>query len=289
MRLASVAMIDDSTAVRPVAALVRACHPEPTAAVTAFAVILAAVARNDVFTCAVVGAAVLCGQLVIGWSNDRLDVTRDRAAGRLDKPFATGALSQRVLDGALAAALAGVLVCSVLLGWRAGLANVWVVAWGVAYNLGLKATSVSWVPYALAFGALPAVATLALNRPRWAGLWVLAAGALLGIAANLTNALPDLVADAGSDVRGLPHRLGAVRSLVLAAALLSTVTVLVVFGPPGAPRPLSWIGLVFVPVLVMLGLRAALRAPASRVSFLGIIAITAIDLILLVATARGLR
>lgn len=282
-------VVTPATRVGAAAALIRACHPEPTAAVTAFGLMLAALARNSVCTCAVVGLAVLCGQLVIGWSNDRIDVERDAAAGRLDKPFATGALSSRLLDGALGAAVAGVALCWVLLGWRAGLANVWVVGWGIAYNLGLKATLASWVPYALAFGALPVLATLASERPRWAPAWLIAAGALLGVAANLTNALPDLAADADTGVHGLPHRLGAVRSLLLAAALLWAVTLLVVFGPLNAPQPLSWAALVVVPVLVVLGLRSALRAPASRVSFFGILALTAIDLALLIATARGLR
>lgn len=288
-RPAQSSVADPADRVGAAATLIRACHPEPTAAVTAFAVVLAALARNSAWTCTVVGLAVLCGQLVIGWSNDRIDVERDAAAGRLDKPFATGALSSRLLDAALAVAVAGVALCAILLGWRAGLANVWVVGWGVAYNLGLKATLASWVPYALAFGALPALGTLASERPRWAPAWVIAAGALLGVAANLTNALPDLVADADAGVHGLPHRLGAVRSLVLASALLGAVTVLVVFGPPGAPQPLSWAALAVVPMLVLLGLRSALRSPASRVSFFGILALTSINLVLLIATAQGLR
>jgi 4-hydroxybenzoate polyprenyltransferase len=282
-------MTDYAPPARPVTALIRASHPEPTVAVTAFALILAGVARNDAGTVFTVGLAVLFGQLVIGWSNDRLDVGRDAAAGRADKPLATGDLSPGLVDGALAVAAAGALVCSFALGWRAGAASVWVVGWGVAYNLGLKATVASWVPYALAFGALPAVATLALYTPRWPPLWVIGAGALLGVAANLTNALPDLVDDAHTGVRGLPHRLGARRSLLLAAALLCAVTALVVFGPMGAPRPVSWCALVAVPTVVLIGLRSALRAPASRVSFIGILAITTVNLVLLVATAGGLR
>ena len=37
---------------------------------------------------ALVTAAVLCGQLSIGWSNDLVDLARDRAVGRRDKPLA---------------------------------------------------------------------------------------------------------------------------------------------------------------------------------------------------------
>ena len=270
-------------------ALVRACHPEPTVAVTAFAATLAAVARTPLTTWFAVIVAVLAGQLVIGWSNDLIDASRDRIAGRADKPMATGSLTAAVLGRALLGAVLVVLVASALLGWRAGLANLWIVGWGVAYNAGLKATALSWLPYAAAFGALPAVATLALPAARLPGLWVVAAGALLGVAANLTNALPDLVDDERTGVRGLPHRLGARWSLRTAAVLLVVVTVLVVFGPPGDPRPVGWIGLVVVLGIVAGWLRQALGAPASRTAFVGIMVITGIDLVLLVLSRSGLR
>lgn len=270
-------------------ALVRASHPQPSAAVTAFAVILAAVAGNPALVCLAVGGAVLAGQLVIGWSNDLSDAARDRVSGRADKPLANGSLDADTLRRALLGAVAAVAVLSGLLGWRAGLANLWVVGWGVAYNLGLKSTVVSWLPYAAAFGTLPSVATLALETPRWPGGWAMIAGALLGISANLTNALPDLVDDERTGVRGLPHRLGPSRSLLLAASLLMLVTVLVVFGPAGGPRTVGWAGLVVVMTVVGVWLRAALRAPASRVTFAGLIGITAVDVVLLAATASGLR
>lgn len=266
----------------------RACHPEPTVAVTLFAAVLAARAGDPFATVLGVAVAVLAGQLSIGWSNDRLDAARDARSGRADKPVATGELPARVVDVAIGVAVVATIVFSVLLGWRAGLANLWVLGWGLLYNLGLKATRWSWVPYAAAFGALPAVATYALPDPSAPALWVVAAGALLGVAANLTNALPDLADDARTGVRGLPHRLGARRSLVLAAGLLVLVTVCVVFGPAGWPGLFGWVAAVVVAALVMGGLRSALRRPAARASFVGIIVITALDLAVLVVTAERL-
>lgn len=275
---------------RPTAALlVAASHPGPCVAVTAFATALGAVAGNSRSGCAVIAAAVLAGQLSIGWSNDRIDAARDARANRSDKPVATGLLPTRVIDLAIIAVLVAELPLSVLLGWPSAAINLFTIACGWAYNLGLKASWWSWAPYALAFGALPAITTTTLPDPRLPGLWVMAGGALLGVAANLTNALPDLVDDEENGVRGLPHRLGAAKSLALAAALLLAASLLVVFGPARTPEPIAWGGLIVVSALVAAGLPRVLRVPASRASFAGIIAITAIDVVLIVLTGDSLR
>ncbi|MGW1667157.1 UbiA family prenyltransferase, partial [Streptomyces microflavus] len=62
--------------------LLLACHPVPTVAVTALVTALAAAAGRDAEGCALVGAAVLSGQLSVGWCNDAVDAARDRAAAR---------------------------------------------------------------------------------------------------------------------------------------------------------------------------------------------------------------
>ena len=62
---------------------------------------LAAAADLDAPRIALVVAAVLAGQLSIGWLNDVLDAERDRTAGRADKPVAAGAVSRRRSSGGL--------------------------------------------------------------------------------------------------------------------------------------------------------------------------------------------
>ncbi len=139
--------------------------PVPTVAVTAMGTVLVVSAGNDVAT-VVVARAVLTGQLSIGWSNDLVDVRRDAASGRRDKPLATGAVSPRVVAAATAVATTVTVVSSLALGWRAGLAQLCVVASGWVYNYPLKSTPLSPLPFFVAFGTLPAVATLALSdRP----------------------------------------------------------------------------------------------------------------------------
>lgn len=270
-------------------ALARACHPAPTVAVTGFATVLASAAGNSARTCLLLAIAVLAGQLSIGWSNDRLDVARDRAVGREDKPLATGELALRQADLAIAAALAVTIAFSLSLGWRAGLVHLGAVGCGWLYNLWAKGTVVSWLPYAAAFAALPAIATLA--RPAHPGPagWVLGAGALLGVTGHLTNALPDLAGDLRTGIVGLPHRLGARRSLRLAAALLVGATALIVFGPSGAVGPLGWAALAAGVAAGAGTARLAEVGPASRAAFYGILLSIAIDLAVIVVSGHQLR
>ena len=117
-----------------------------------------------------------------------------------------------------------------MLGPRAGGASLLIVLGGWAYNAGLKATWWSWLPYAVAFGALPAVATLARPShpaPAW---WAVAAGALLGVAAHLANVAPDLADDLATGVRGFPHRLGVRGTAVFGPALLAAAGIVIFAG-----------------------------------------------------------
>ena len=268
-----------------VGAFVRASHPEPTAAVTALMTALA-VSAGQGWRAVVTGLALLSGQLSIGWSNDWLDVARDRRSGRDDKPAAHDDVSPGALRSAALLAATACVPLSLLMSPAAGALHLAAVASGWAYNLKAKATALSWVPYALSFGALPSVVTLALPGRPLAPLWATAAGALLGIGAHLANALPDLEDDLATGVRGLPHRLGRTRSAALSAVLLLATTVLLVVGP-GRPGPAR---------LAALGLAAAITAgalvraahPGSRAVFRGVLAVAVVDVALLLASGSSL-
>ncbi|WP_409483032.1 UbiA family prenyltransferase [Arsenicicoccus dermatophilus] len=188
--------------------LAATCHLGPTVLVTGLATALAAGRGQPPRRVALISAAVLAGQLTIGWSNDLLDADRDRRAGRLDKPLALDPTARRPVLLALGAAGGACLLLSGRCGGRAGLVHVvLVVGSGWAYNAGLKRSTASILPYAVAFGGLPHVVTLADRRdPAPAAAWQTAAGALLGSAAHLLNALPDLRDDAATGVHGYPHR-----------------------------------------------------------------------------------
>lgn len=259
--------------------LLRAAHLGPTVAVTLVVALLALATDLEAPAAVVVVGAVLAGQLTIGWGNDLVDAGRDQAVGRADKPLAAGELDRRLVLRCLAAAAVACVVLSLLAGWRSGLVHLLVgVASGHAYNLGLKATAWSWLPYALAFGTLPSVVTLAGDSPAWAPAWMAATAAALGVGAHFLNALPDLADDARTGVRGLPHRLGATWSRLLATLLLVGGSLAAVLGPAGAPR--SW-ALVALGVVLVLGVVAL--AGRGKAPFRAAMLIALVDVALLVA------
>lgn len=260
------------------AGLLRASHPGPGVAVTVVLTAYGVSAGLDPARVVLVTAGVLAGQLSIGWSNDLADAARDRSVGRPDKPLATGELSTATARLACALAVVATVVLSLSWGLVAGLLHLGCVAAGWAYNLGLKATVVSWLPYAVAFGGYPVVVTLAVpgaGPPPWN---VVAAGALLGVGAHLVNVLPDLADDEATGIRGLPHRLGHRRASWSAVGSLATATVLLVLGVSDAvPAAVLALVLATVVVLVTVTLVAQGRTP-----FRAALGIALVDVVLLV-------
>ncbi|HVC66081.1 MAG TPA: UbiA family prenyltransferase [Acidimicrobiales bacterium] len=209
------------------AGLVRACHLQPTLAVVTVTTALAALAGRGPAGCTVVALAVLAGQLSTGWSNDWFDAGRDRDVGRIDKPIVAGDVSVGVVRAAACTALVATLPLSLLSGWRAAAVHVLAVASAWSYNLGLKATVVSPLPYAVSFGLLPAFVTLGLPHHPWPRPAVMAATALLGVGAHFVNTLADREDDARSGIAGLPQRMSARGALFTGVALLTSCAVMI--------------------------------------------------------------
>jgi 4-hydroxybenzoate polyprenyltransferase len=216
--------------------LLRACHFQPTVAVTALTGVLALVAGRGLGTVAVV-AAVLAGQLSVGWSNDWIDRDRDQQAGRIDKPIVAGAVSAVMVERAAITALVLTVPLSLLSGWRASSVHLVAVLAAWAYNLGLKRTTFSAACYLLAFGLLPAFVTLGLPGHPWPPAWSMTAAALLGAGAHFVNGLADRDADLRAGVNGLPQRMSYRGALLVGISLLGVALLLVGLGPPGRPPP----------------------------------------------------
>ncbi len=267
--------------------LAGACHPGPTVVVTALSTALAAGAGGSAARTALVGLAVLAGQLSIGWSNDWIDAARDRAVARTDKPVAAGSVPVEVVRRAALLALVAVTALSVTLGMRAAAVHlIAVVGSGWAYNLWLKRTWASWVPYVVCFGLLPSVITPALPGQTWPPVWAGAAGALLGFGAHLANVLPDLAADAATGVSGFPHRIGRTRTAILAPVALSAATGCVAAGVPGTA---AWVVLAVAVVIAGVAAVIALTRTHSRWPFRLTLVIAVLDVALLVAAGARLR
>lgn len=269
-----------SGAVRAVTAMALATHLGPTVAVTAVATLLAVASGVGPGRTVLVGLAVLAGQASIGWSNDWLDAGRDAAVARADKPTVQGLVTPARLRAAALAAVALAVVLSLALGPAPGVLLLGVVAGGWAYNAGLKRTAGSLLPYLVAFGLLPAGVVAAAPGTPVAPWWLVAAGALLGGAAHLANVAPDLEDDAATGVRGLPHRLGATTSALVAAGLLGAASLVLVLGPAGPPSVAGWVALVVaVPALVVAALAGTERFRSA--AFPAVMLLTVVDVVLL--------
>jgi 4-hydroxybenzoate polyprenyltransferase len=260
----------------PAGALLAACHPLPGVAVTVFAVAWAASWGLPAGRVALVGLAILTGQLVTGWSNDAVDAGRDTAAGRPDKPIASGSIGRRpVLVAAVLSGLACV-VASLALGPLPAVLHLVAVGAALAYNLGLKATAVSPLPYALAFGLLPAIATTAGDPSRWPPAGVIAAAALLGVAAHFANTVGDTEADALTGVRGLPQLIGPRASLVVTAVLVGAGAVVLLLAA-GRPGPVGLAVLAGGALLALVSAGLVLGGRGHRLAFrLTLLAVAAV-------------
>ena len=258
--------------------LLRASHPGPTLAVTAVATALAASAGLGARSVAV-AAAFLSGQLSVGWSNDWVDAGRDEAVGRPDKPVAQGLLTPATVRVAALLALLACVPLSLLVGTWAGAAHLVAVASAWQYNVHLKATVLSWAPYAVSFGLVPSIAVLGLPGHPLAPAWATAGGALLGVGAHLANVLPDLEDDAATGVRGLPHRLGRTRASLLSGVALVGATAALTLGPSQDPAGLLVV--LLAGVVFAVGLRRGAAFGAS-------IAVALLDVALLVLRGSSL-
>lgn len=213
----------------PVRGLIVGCHPGPTLVVTAAVTALAAALGRGLAGCLAVFLAVLAGQLSTGWANDARDGERDVRSLRWEKPVVRGWVTTRALWFASGAAAVACVPLSFLAGgWIGGAAHLVAVASASAYNLWLKTTPWSFLPYMVSFGMVAPFLTFGLTPPHPPAVWAVAALSLLGLGAHLANGIPDIAADRASDSEGVVGRLGERPSAILALlALLAAAGLLV--------------------------------------------------------------
>jgi protoheme IX farnesyltransferase len=242
-----------------------------------------AITGRDASGVAAVAATVAASQLAVGWHNDWLDAERDAFAGRRDKPVAAGYVSRRVVGISALVAAMGMVALAFLSGFPAALVGIVGMFSALAYNWPLKFTILSVLPYIISFAALPAFIVLGLPEAPTPPLWLLGGGAALGVGAHFANVIPDLDADARTGIQGLPHRLGATWSTVASAVFLAVASALLVFGPTGSPSSWALAGLGVTVAVLLTGVYAQWRVPASRCAFHAVIVAALINIALLLA------
>lgn len=204
--------------------MAKACHFGPTVLVTSITFVLSITQLSTAKSIGV-ALAILCGQLVVGWTNDLLDYPLDRAAGRLKKPLVAETVTRKQIQTGIAIALTAAIILSFLgpLGVRGGLLHMLGLGSATIYNFWAKSTWFSPVPYAISFGALPwAVYSVAHQHPP---TWLFFDFMLVSMSFHFLNVIKDLEWDRTQSVLGLPQRAGKVGSLGSAGFLITLVVV----------------------------------------------------------------
>jgi len=195
----------------------------------------------------------------IGATNDFID--RDLDAGRPEKPLARGQLPPRAaLLMAAAGLTAGLTAAAQVSRLTLILAALGALV-GFNYNVWLKRTALSWLPFAVGVSIIPAFAWSTVSSVLPAPILTLSLVALPGGAAlALQNSLADRALDAERGMRSAAVRLGEARALgalvVLHAVtfaallltapsstsplLLSVAGLLLVTGTAGSATPSRW-------------------------------------------------
>lgn len=269
---------------RAVRGLVEACHPGPTALVTAFATTAGAASGLSGARTATLGVAVLLGQLSVGWSNDWWDARDDVSAARPEKPVVQGLVTAALLRRCAFTALALCVPASLALGWRGGVAHLVAVGSAWSYNLRLKTTVLSWAPFALSFGLLPWFVSLPAPGHPHPEAAVVVGSALFGVAAHLTNGVKDMDADALTGVRGLPQRLGVLRATALSGACIAVAVAVMA---TARPSPLTGGLGALALLLALVAVRRAASGQAARLFELSMAA--AAPVVLAVVLTGGVR
>jgi 4-hydroxybenzoate polyprenyltransferase len=208
-------------------AFLRAAHFGPTVIVTTITFLLA-LSQYSLIDALRVAIAIFAGQLVVGWSNDFIDAPLDIAAQRTKKPIVSKELNPEQLKKSILVALVAALLLSLFspLGLTGTAIHFLGILSATFYNLKLKSTILSPIPYIVSFGALPWAIYLPVgNQPP---LWLFIDFMLIAVAFHFFNVLKDFQWDINQGVLGLPQRLGRnVSSIVSISLVVSAVIVLI--------------------------------------------------------------
>jgi 4-hydroxybenzoate polyprenyltransferase len=205
--------------------LLKASHFGPTVLVVGITYVLSLTqfsASDSLF----IALAILLGQFFVGWSNDLIDLPRDKAALRVKKPLVAGTITEATLGISIGIALLSALIVSLMspLGVNGTAIHFLGLLSATGYNLKLKSTLFSVVPYIVSFGALPWAIYVAdgTHPPTWIVLGFI----LISSAFHFLNVLKDIKEDKESNIGGLPQRVGVIPSAAIALTLLITAVLI---------------------------------------------------------------
>lgn len=212
-------------------------HPGPSLLVTVVLVAIAGLAERrlpgGVLALQLIGA-MLPVQLCIGVINDVVDLPAD-AVAKPHKPLVRGVVARStaawvgVALGAIGLAIAATINLETL-----GL-DALALGAGLAYDLGLRGTPLSWAPWWGGMAVLPLEGYASVGSIPSRLLILIPLSGLIAIGLHFANALPDIHGDRIAGRRSLPVLVGASRTRWAGPLLISVagLLALVLAGPLG--------------------------------------------------------
>jgi 4-hydroxybenzoate polyprenyltransferase len=240
-------------------------HPGPSILVTAVLVAIAGLAGqalpDGIRVLQLVGA-MLPVQLCIGVINDVVDLPAD-AIAKPHKPLVRGVISRStavaigVLLGLIGLAIAATINLTTL-GFDALALGA-----GLAYDLGLRRTPLSWVPWWGGMAVLPLEGYASVGSIPSRLLALVPLSGLIAVGLHFANAFPDIDGDRLAGRRSLPVLVGRPRSqwagpLALGASAVLAVVLAVPLGQAG---PLFFAGAAVLALCVVAVVVTRARRP----------------------------
>jgi 4-hydroxybenzoate polyprenyltransferase len=231
--------------------LIYIAHPGPSLLVTVVLVAIAGLAGRrvpDAILVLQLVGAMLPVQFCIGVINDVADLQAD-AVAKPYKPLVRGVVARSTATGA------GIVLGAIGLGIAATInfatlgLDALALGAGLAYDLGLRRTPLSWVPWWGGMAVLPLEGYASVGAVPSRLLVVVPLSGLLAIGLHFANALPDIEGDRLAGRRSLPVLAGAGRSQWAGPAALAAAGVLALL----LAGPLGQAGLLFFGGLAVLG------------------------------------
>jgi len=216
---------------------------------------IALIAGADGFVATRLAVGMLGLQFAIGTANDVADESRDRLS-RPRKPIVAGMVEPRQARAAFVVAAGVGLVAAASVGAAPLAVGIVGLGVGLIYDLRLKGTALSWLPFAVGVALLPVYAWIGATGSLPTAFWGIVAMALLaGAVLAVANAVADIERDRQAGAASVATILGRDRAIAVEAVglvlLQTTVEVSsVAAGLSGAALPvelagitLSWLGL----------------------------------------------
>lgn len=210
----------DSRNIRRVHAFIRATHFPQALAMVLLMTGATAVCGGSWWRVTFVLCASAAGQATIGWTNDVHDAEADITSGRTTKPLVGGDITTGNLRvPILVSGLLTIPLSFIAAGWIGGTAHIAAVGSALVYNFYLARTMWSWVPYAVSFALMPVFIAQAIETSSWPTFPLVSLSVIVGVAAHLLNAIPDIAIDRAAGWGGVAVTLGRRRALVAVVVL----------------------------------------------------------------------